>query len=1686
MSRTIRCIGLVFVLASLMLSSAILRAPAQDKDKEKAPAKKDDAKPAPPAKAPPAPKVAPPPRPIGVPLPATKTGDPRYTDDVTIPTDRESKRLIQAAQDYIKKKEWQVVCESLQSLLDGKEDSFLEVTTNDADGKPVTRRVSVRAEANRLIGELPADGLEFYQVRYGPAAEARLKEALEKNDPAILADVALKHLHTKAGLEAANLLGTYHLDRGNYLMAALCFERLLARPDADKISFKVLFKAALAYRRAGDTDNAEKLWKKMADRAARSELVLGKTKVTVEQLRAEYDRAAGLLSQAGLHDWPMFRGNAARSAQGIGGTAYLEPRWQASMLPLDEPGQVDATNWIRHALAAAFQRLENKPILPTFFPIAANGKLIYRTYDGVYAVSLKEMDTPDGKVKPGDQLWATIPAQGGLHTMANRADKKNQLEMWFNTYYLNQQAGYGPPGVLFENSTIGALSHDNQRVYFVDDLSVPPHPSMMAQQNFGNAVSFQAFSDEVQFSRLTAVDLETGKLVWTLGGRGNSQALNPPVQPRRVINGPPQPAPPAPEPDDKRDTLNSAADLTDTFFLGPPLPLSGKLYQLAEKNTELKLICLDPNKLDVQNLPEIVWQQSLGTSNRRLPQDSLRRMQAAHIAYGDGILVCPTNAGVMLGVDLLTHSLVWAHSYRDGGSHGAGDESQPGLPPGVIMRGGRMMRNGYITGLPAQERWRPSAPIINAGRVIFTAPDSSAVHCLNLRDGHLLWTHKRQDDDLYLAGVFDGRAVIVGKTQVRALNAADGKVLWDKVPTGSLPTGQGAACDDVLFIPIQKVVDDPDPGPGVLAINLVNGKKVGQPVKAAKKEPVGNLLFVDGEMISQTALTVAAFPELKRLLADIDRRLKDNPNDPVGLTERGSLRLNNGDLAPAIDDFRTALRHKPPDDTRARGRNRLHEALTELFQNDFAGAEKYLDEYRELCKVDIPPEAEPAAKQRLADEQLRREANFLSLLGRGREKQGRLLDAFAAYEQFGALTGNKELVSVVDEKNTKSRPDVWSRGRIKGMLDRATPEQRKELEAAIEHRYQAVRGKNDVDELRKFVSVFGAHFQVGRAALLDLAEKLIAAGAPDDLTEAEARLKTICFSPELRKADPTTAAKAVEAMTRVYIRRGLYEDVVGLFKQLGNEFASVTVRDGKTGADFLNELFTDKRFLPYLEAHGLLWKGAFKAQAVPGSYATTSMQTTLTIEPEGELLPFFERHRLVLEVNQHSGNATQLKLLDRATNEKKWEKTNLPTAFYFATGQPRHYAFVQGHTLVLQLNNFIYAYDVATGKEVWKYNLNGATPMQFANAQQNITLDPTDGRLTLVYNDNRQEKLGSVALVEPSFAALLTREGLVALDLNRPGPSVLWTKSDVSVRAEVFGDDEHVYVVESNGEGGRAVRALRAQDGVAVSVPDFGPLFGRKIRTLGRCLLLNEEGKDGNKILRLYDVQTAKDVWRREFAPAALVTRTEDPQLTGVVEGRNVTVLTSRTGEVLFKTQLQADHVDRLQEVTLLGDRERLYLALSRAPEPGVTWNPNASFGLRSLKINGPVYALNRKGGAVEWVCDFVPHQWLMLEQVRDLPILLFASQYNKTATSGSAERMGVKVTGVDKRTGKLLYDRELAPHQVFHALKTDPQAGTIELIRADMKIAFRLEGRPVPASAAPTDYTPSRFKTGASPGAGK
>jgi outer membrane protein assembly factor BamB len=1514
----------------------------------------------------------------GVPLPVMVPpgGDPNQnlsSDTITFPTDRKARRSIDAAEDFIKEEAWGEAARLLQSLLDTREDVFIEVKRDNA-----SRWTSLRGEANRLLGSMPLKGREFYELQYGARAKALLADAKGKGDPQLLADVAQRYLHTQAGAEATNLLGTYHLDRGRYVMAALCFERLLNRAETEVPSPLTLFKATLAFRRTGDRANADRAWK-LLSRAAREGLTVGGQNVPLARLEKELDAAVPAVQQARA-DWPMFRGDPSRSAEGNGGAPFLEARWTMPTFKEAASGQR-----IRESLK--LQDEHQQPIIPGSFPIAvtvqtrdgAKALLVYRSFYGIHAINLRT----------GAEEWNS-PSNWSLDRIADDPSKNSQFLQWTQGYLQNNA------GLLFENATIGTLSTDNERVYVVDDLPLPPHPQSqpLQQLNWGGQPAFGPLQDAVEHNRLQAYDLVSGKLLWELG---------------------------APE---------QKGELSESYFLGPPLPLGGKLYVLTEKASELRLVCLDAPHGDV------AWSQALANVRDRLLIDVGRRVRGVNLAYGDGMLICPTNAGAVLAVDLLTHSLVWAHPYRD-------EAPAQEQPPIMMRRGGGVWMN-QVANQHLRSDWKASAPVVQDGRVVFTAPDANSVYCLNLRDGTLLWK-KGREDDLYLGGVFHGKVLLVGRTACRALSLADGKQLW-RLDTG-LPSGEGIASDSVYYLPLKSAVQSKEPE--VCAIDLDKGNIIAH-TKSRKKEVPGNLLFYEGDVVSQTPTNVTDYPQLRVRLAQIDQALQKDPRDPVGLTDRGELKLDKGDLLGAVQDLRTALAAKPPADVLPRTRGKLFETLTELFQRDFDASERYLDEYRDMCKVTIPADTSAEDKEKLEQEQHRRQANFLCLLGKGREKQGRLADAFQAYLDFGALAGNGELVTVIDEPAVKARPDVWAQGRIAAMVAHATPEKRRPVEEEIARRWREVRDTSDTESLRKFVTLFGSLFTVGQEARLRLAERLMEENV---FLEAEQQLLQA-----RRQDDPQLAARAVEALGRLSVRKGLLEDAAFWYRLLAREYGQTVIRDGKTGAELFNELATDKRFLPYLEDQRTSWSGKIGVKDMHGNFGT--VQAATVFEAVGERLPYFENNRLVL----HQGPT--LKLVDRATHDERWSHKlggaqPAPFNTFFPGMQNARFSFThQGHLVVVGVRHEVFGVDPVDQKILWQKSLIGSE----AAGEHQFMQGPNGPQL--LFAGGYIIRLGQTGPVEPSYVCLHTRDGLIALDPLRG--SVLWTRSDLSARAEVFGDSGHVYIVDRRSDntvtGGRA---LRAHDGVALDVPEFGALYERRLRTRGGQLLLTDESPTG-VTLRLYDVLAGKDAWKRDFSPRAVIARSEDSDLVGVAEpsadGKFTVIDLRNQQEVLVTRVDDPKDVDKLQQAHLLEDPERFYLVPQRN-EVQQNWSlwPNVMGGIRWLKVCGKVYAFEKTTGKRLWKFD-TPGHVLIVDQFADVPVVLFAARFNKQLGPAAGVRGGgmqqvIGTKSIDKRTGKLLYDHESATNaQQFMALQVNPRAGTVDLISFNEKLHHFVE----------------------------
>ena len=109
------------------------------------------------------------------------------------------------------------------------------------------------------------------------------------------------------------------------------------------------------------------------------------------------------------------------------------------------------------------------------------------------------------------------------------------------------------------------------------------------------------------------------------------------------------------------------------------------------------------------------------------------------------------------------------------------------------------------------------------------------------------------------------------------------------------------------------------------------------------------------------------------------------------------------------------------------------------------------------------------------------------------------------------------------------------------------------------------------------------------------------------------------------------------------VKNQLMEDAVGLYLQLGKDFPTVVVRDGKTGADYLTDLLTDRRLLPYLEPSRYPLPPRVKVE-VGGPVNRGNMGSSFEVDVEGDLFPMYRRLRFAMDLVSSGNNTWTLAL----------------------------------------------------------------------------------------------------------------------------------------------------------------------------------------------------------------------------------------------------------------------------------------------------------------------------------------------------------------------------------------------------------------------------------------------------------
>lgn len=1606
-----------------------------------------------------------------------------------VPYDRDHKRRLKGVQDYLNVKDpsnikWNEVCNFLQLILDSKSDSFFDVKYKGGDNKWYINRISVKTEANRIIATFTPEGLQFYQQLQGQNALNLLDDSIKANyDLAMLSDLSQRYFHTKAGAQGTILLATIYLERGNYLEAAYAFERLIPRKDVEEyLTGLTLFKACLAFKRSGDPRHVElykTTWEKL-EKAAKNGLKIGRTTYTPDMLKAEIERPVELMQKSELvGEWPMKGGSPARAAVVDGGPPFLDPVFR---VPMFLKGEDEPNLWIKAELDKLFARdskfvPKGAVLLPGTFPVTTSDLLIFRDYEAITAVATRDRVVNGRIVRAGEVIWRS-KTTGGLHQLQETGvggdiDMKSDTQNWWNIYS-SRQANVS--SILYENPLIGSLSHDGQNVYFVDDVAITPPPvynnpeiGIVGGPQFRQSGDL---ADMVRAGRLVAVNMKTGMVVWELGRFKQFET------PKDLPQPPPLPSLLNEEEADK--TTDAFRLCRDAVFLGAPMPLNGKLYVLIEQAGCIRLLCLDPKVLarapgpDPTPKPALLWTQKLGKPNTTLPLDSVRRYQGATLAASEGILICPTNCGVVVAVDIMSRSLLWAHGYRVL-EPTSGPAGRPRIDPNT----------GYP--IPVEQlkldRWRSAGPIISNGRVIMTAFDSRKLECLDIRTGKVLWWVPLDTNDLYVGGVVNDRVIVVGKNYVKAyqLTSEDKetlkpKVLWDKGLEGATPTGHGAVSRDAFYLPLRQETAGKDPSipAGEIWAFKIEDGKVASKTAARKRTDtaeltkfgIGNLVFQDGLVYSQSPWEIACYPQLGLKIAEMKKLLEKNPNDPMGLLARGELYLDDGKLKDAVADFKASEKNGLPPEKLPLMREKLYIAYTELLRADFNAAEEFLKEYETLCEIPAQAGEAPEEKVRREDDTKRRKRQYQFLLARGRESQGRLGEAFDHYLALANLGEGKQLIEMPDEPNVKMRPDVWARGRIESMIRRAaTPQAKKSLEDRVNKEWNAVKDGNDLKKLREFVAVFGPFFDSGREAQFKLAELLLSTKNEGDAREAQTHLSQLRVSAE----DPTVRARATEALAKLMIDNRMMEDAVGLYLQLGKEYPDIVIRDGKTGADFLNSLLTDKRLLPFLEPSRYpLPTRVTATQREPMTGINYGAQ--FEIESPADLFPVFRQYRFVLD-QYRSGNGTWTLIgYDRATGNERIRFPNMVAPnLYSNSGQPIPYSkFVQGsgHIMVVQLGMMVYCFDLAEKKELWNKNLLGESPPQVqpgVNPNPPVEVAP-DGTCTVRFPDGYTVTLGRSTIVQPGYIAVLTRDGLECVEpLTR---RTLWVRSGIADRAQIHGDGRYIVIIDTDSSTRKpsSTKLIRAVDGMVVeNSPDSGAVLAgvNSFRLYGRHALLSSGTGEQARVLRLYDMATGKDEWKKEFDSKAVpISSPLNSEWTGFITADGTAeVFSVRTGESVTKLKIDEknleSHLKPCTSAQLLADNERYYLILDR--DPGAV-APNGfravpvynNYMVRSQKVNGPIYAFDRGTSKRLWFyADVLDHQWLVLEQFADLPVIIASAP-----VIGQNNQYTHPVVVIEKERGRLVFNKHVAYNgNLFQALTVDQKNGTISLNRYDTRI---------------------------------
>lgn len=1506
--------------------------------------------------------------------PAGQAGEEVAPDSVFYPPDRETLQKLSLATELIEQRRHGEAARLLSGILESPEDYFFQPDRHERIYR------SLKGEAQRLLGALPAEGKASYELQYGAEARRLLDAAVEEGNLAGLAEVSRKYFHTRAGYDATYLLGMAQLQRGEPLAAALSLGRLRGTSAAETFDPSLSVNLALCWARAGRAEQAAAILKDLSRRSPdatfRVRGVERKAFASDAQALAWLaEVAAPTDADADATQWSMYRGSPSRNAPSAGSSPLLNRRWSVPVV--DHPRVEELLGTLAQDHLEQSSRL-----LPGLHPLAVRDYVFMRSLTGLVGVDFHT----------GKRIWVENEKDQATNSLMDAlavpAGSRGSTAL---TNWLERR--------VWDSAVYGTLSSDGEMIYCIDepdkesftDETAAIEQGMHRQMLFNPRAMMRGAAAQGH-NRLVAYEIASqGKLAGEIDTR----------------------------PGDVQHALSGG------YFLGPPLPLAGRLYVLAEVKGEIRLFVIDPKKLRDekdrdQDDAAIEWSQQLIVLDPVLFEEPMRRLAGATPSFSDGILVCPTSAGAVVAVDLTTRSLLWGYQY-----------------PRASDAYGTRLRMGF-PGMPQatdpthDDRWADASLTIAEGQVLLTPLESNEIYCLNLTDGAVRW-HRPRDDGLYVACVHEGKAVIIGSRSVKALRLSDGEPAWPSslaLPaggtSGSTPSGRGFYNHNRYYLPLSSAE--------VAAIDLDHGQIVARSRSRTGTVP-GNLICYQGAVISQGVDHVESFYQLDELRRQVAATLASAPDDPEALARQGELLLDEGRFDEAVAELRRSYDRQPD----ARTRELLVDGMLESLRLDFA-------QHRALA-----PEIE-----RLA-EQPAHHAKLARLLASGLQQAGEISAAFEAYLRMVDLKSDPQPSERV-ESGLSVRRDRWVRARLSQLDAAASADDRQAMHARLGRLLAQSRDAKDPAALKRFLGYFAYHPLADESREL-LAEQSLAA---KNWLEAEHWLRQL-----ERSADLPRRRAAVARLAQLLCDAGRPADALTFYHQLAGEWADEVCLAGRVGREVARDLAARPQIARYVSPEA----GWPKGRVAVRSYVQNAPAVrSVPVEFRGSPQPFFERATIEVDANMQ-----QNALLGRdGLGREQWRLPLRDRNDNLGLNPAIDYVRADGHLVVLSLGYQLIGIDTlgtsgSGARVLWKQEISeslSGLPQQFMNPRLNVRLGMGGQHVQPV--DAHGRPLGNTSPITSELIGFQRMRNLLAVD-PLTGETV-WTRHDVPSGCDLFGDEELLFAAPP---GSTEAIVFRAIDGEELGRREL-PAAEQRMLTRGRFVLHWQPPAKGKGRLRLFDPWKQAAVWTKEFDGQAKFCPAADEALAVMERGGHLTVLSLADGQTTVDAQLPPEK--SLAEIYLLRSPDVDVVIINRQQQRNANLNvmppPMNAAGAAGAMVHGMVYGFDRRTGEKRFARE-VQRKAIVLNRPAELPVLLFAAN---TQRPGRPQQLNGELAIMDKRTGKMLLEKQV--NQLMSVDATcdlDKHEVTVQTPHETFRLTFTDEpddappdvGKKSPASAA-------------------